>query len=70
MKDNLEGLTSRPLQESVHIDEKAWNAWVGKGRRQDRARRQRLKATVYVLVILMSCVVAWFYLRLRTNIHG
>ena len=70
MKDSLEGITSRPSEESVDIDEQAWNAWVDKGRRQDQARRQRLRATVYVLVILMSCVVAWFYLRLRTNSPG
>ena len=70
MKDNLETITSRPTPENAQINEKAWNEWLEKGRRQDRVRRQRLQATVYVLVIMMSCVVAWFYLRLRPNSHG
>jgi len=66
MKTNVE-IVSGPSRESPLVDEQAWNAWMDKGHRQDRARRQRLKATVYVVLILASFLVVWFYLRLRAD---
>jgi len=50
-----------PLQ-TRDLQEDAWQAWLEKGRKQDRMRRQRLKATTLVTVILLSCAVIWVYL--------
>ena len=49
-------------EEHPEVDENAWNAWLEKGRRRDRVRRQRLKAATYVLMILVACAVVWVYL--------
>ena len=48
--------------ESPDIHADAWSAWLQKGRKQDRVRRQRLTATIYVFIILASCAVIWMYL--------
>jgi hypothetical protein len=61
MANDLEGHTGGlPLQ--THDDqENAWQAWQEKGRKQDRMRRQRVKTTALVAVILLSCAVIWIY---------
>lgn len=52
----------KAVQENSGIDENAWSAWLEKGRKHDRVRRHRLRATVYVFIILVACVVIWIYL--------
>jgi len=66
MKTGVDKISDRS-RESHLVDEQAWTAWVDKGRRQDRVRRQRFKASVYVVVILVSFVVVWFYSRFRAD---
>jgi hypothetical protein len=63
MKNELERKMSAPSLETVEIDENAWNAWLEKGRKQDRMRLRRLKGVIYVLVILASFAVVWIYQR-------
>jgi hypothetical protein len=52
----------RPAEESPEIDEAAWNAWLQKGRKQDYVRSRRLRALIYVFIILAACAVIWVYL--------
>jgi hypothetical protein len=62
MPNDSEGhIGGLPLQ-TLDLQETAWQAWLEKGRKQDRMRRQRLKATALVTVILLSCAVIWIYL--------
>jgi len=62
MTNDSEGhIGGLPLQ-TRDLQEDAWQAWLEKGRKQDRMRRQRLKATTLVTVILLSCAVIWVYL--------
>jgi hypothetical protein len=53
--------SSSSTEKSPDIDENAWDAWLEKGRRQDRVRLQRLKAIIYVLIILVAFAVVWIY---------
>jgi hypothetical protein len=53
---------TKTAHESPDIDEDPWGAWLQKGRKQDRVRRYRLAATIYVFIILASCAVIWMYL--------
>jgi len=52
-----------PPPESVDVDEKIWKAWLEKGRQHDRILGKRLKAAAYFLVILVSGLVTWTFLR-------
>jgi len=60
---------SAAQEKSSEINEQAWKAWLEKGRRQDRMRLHRLRATIYVLVILAACAVIWMYLPFSQNNH-
>jgi hypothetical protein len=52
-----------PPPENVDVDEKVWKAWLEKGRQHDRIISKRLKAATYFLVILVSGLVSWTFLR-------
>jgi hypothetical protein len=58
---------SAAQEKSSEINEQAWNVWLEKGRRQDRMRLRRLRATIYVLVILAACAGIWIYLPFSQN---
>ena len=62
MTNNLDGAKAGLALETRDIDENAWRAWLEKGRKQDRKRLQRLKATAFVSVILVSFAIIWIYL--------